>query len=85
MQRGATVTGIDLTPAFVAAATDLSRRAGVDGVEYIEANATALPFEDASFDAATMLHVGMNIADKAALFREVARCCARAAASRSTT
>jgi ubiquinone/menaquinone biosynthesis C-methylase UbiE len=73
VQRGASVTGVDLTPAFVAAAADLSRRAGVAGVEFIEANATALPFEDASFDAATMLHVGMNVADKPALFREVAR------------
>lgn len=73
VQRGATVTGVDLTPAFVAAAADLSRRAGVEGVEFIEANATDLPFEDESFDAATMLHVGMNVADKAALFREVAR------------
>ena len=73
VQRGATVTGIDLTPAFVAAAADLSRRAGIGGVEFVEGSATALPFEDASFDAATMLHVGMNVADKAALFREVAR------------
>jgi 2-polyprenyl-3-methyl-5-hydroxy-6-metoxy-1,4-benzoquinol methylase len=39
VQRGAAVTGIDLTPAFVAAATDLNRRAGVEGVE---ANATRL-------------------------------------------
>jgi SAM-dependent methyltransferase len=73
VQRGATVTGIDLTPAFVTAAADLSRRAGVKGVEFVEGSATALPFEDGSFDAATMLHVGMNVADKAALFREVAR------------
>lgn len=73
VQRGAKVTGIDVTPAFVAAASDLSRRAGVAGVDFVEGSATALPFEDASFDAATMLHVGMNVADKAALFREVAR------------
>ena len=73
VQRGATVTGIDVTPAFVAAAADFSRRAGVEGVEFVEGSATALPFEDGSFDAATMLHVGMNVADKAALFGEVAR------------
>lgn len=73
VQRGAKVTGIDVTPAFVAAALDLSRRAGVEGVEFMEADATALPFDAARFDAATMLHVGMNVADKAALFREVAR------------
>jgi SAM-dependent methyltransferase len=33
----------------------------------------AMPFEAASFDGAYLLHVGMNIADKAGLFREVAR------------
>ncbi|TPM05383.1 methyltransferase domain-containing protein [Mesorhizobium sp. B2-3-11] len=32
-----------------------------------------LPFPDGSFTAAYMLHVGMNIADKGALFSEVAR------------
>lgn len=68
VERGARVTGVDVTPAFVSAAADLSRRAGVEGVDFIEANATDLPFEDASFDAATMLHVGMNVPDKAALF-----------------
>jgi SAM-dependent methyltransferase len=73
VQHGAIVTGIDLTPEFVAAAADLSRRAGVEGVTFREASATALPFEDESFDLATMLHVGMNVADKPALLREVAR------------
>ena len=32
-----------------------------------------MPFEAASFDAATQLHVGMNVADKGALFAEVRR------------
>ena len=73
VQHGARVTGIDLTPEFVAAAADLSRRAGVEGVTFVQASASALPFEDASFDVATMLHVGMNVTDKAAVFREVAR------------
>jgi MPBQ/MSBQ methyltransferase len=72
-QYGATVTGIDLTPELVAAAEDLSRRAGVRGVSFVQGSGTSLPFEDGSFDLATMLHVGMNVADKPALFREVAR------------
>jgi ubiquinone/menaquinone biosynthesis C-methylase UbiE len=73
VQHGAIVTGIDLTPEFVAAAQELSRRAGVAGVTFRRASATELPFEDASFDAAVMLHVGMNVADKRRLFGEVAR------------
>ena len=32
-----------------------------------------MPFEDGAFDRAMMLHVGMNIADKAGLLAEVAR------------
>jgi len=38
-----------------------------------QASALDLPFPPGSFDAATMLHVGMNIADKPALFAETAR------------
>lgn len=34
---------------------------------------TALPFPRASFDRAWMLHVGMNIEDKARLFTEISR------------
>ncbi|MEC5291651.1 methyltransferase domain-containing protein [Aurantimonas sp. C2-6-R+9] len=68
------VTGIDLTPDFVAAATALTKMCGMDGsVRFEVGNATALPLTDASFDAATLLHVGMNIADKAGLFREAYR------------
>ncbi len=71
---GATVQGIDLTPEFVATATSLSARVGLGHqVSFTTGNATALPFEDASFDVATMLHVGMNIRDKDKVFAEVAR------------
>jgi SAM-dependent methyltransferase len=42
-------------------------------VSFRQASATALPFADASFDGAYMLHVGMNIADKKSVFAEVRR------------
>jgi SAM-dependent methyltransferase len=72
--RGARVTGLDLTPAFVEAATSLSRMAGMgDRVSFKVGSATDLPFADATFDFATLLHVGMNIPDKAGLFREAYR------------
>ncbi len=71
---GCHVTGIDLTEEFVSAATGLTRRCGLaDSVSFQQASALALPFPDASFDAATLLHVGMNIEDKARLFAEVHR------------
>lgn len=68
------VTGIDLTPDFVELATELSNRTGLsDRTTFEVANATDLSFDDNTFDAATMFHVGMNIADKSALFTELAR------------
>jgi ubiquinone/menaquinone biosynthesis C-methylase UbiE len=73
-ERGWQVTGIDLTAEYVAAAQALSQRVGLaEKVSFRQASATALPFADASFEGATMLHVGMNIADKPAVFAEVRR------------
>jgi ubiquinone/menaquinone biosynthesis C-methylase UbiE len=73
-ERGWKIEGVDLTPEYVAVAQSLSRRVGLDSaVTYRVASATALPFPDASFDGAYMLHVGMNIADKKAVFAEVKR------------
>lgn len=68
------VTGLDLTEEFVAVAASLTRRAGLaELVQFRHGSATNLPFPDGSFDRACLLHVGMNIADKAALFAEVRR------------
>jgi ubiquinone/menaquinone biosynthesis C-methylase UbiE len=72
--RGCRVTGIDLTPEFVAAAEHLTHLVGMDGVvDFRLASATSLPFEPATFDGAYMIHVGMNIPDKAAVFQEARR------------
>jgi ubiquinone/menaquinone biosynthesis C-methylase UbiE len=71
---GATVTGIDLTPEYVETGTVLCDWVGLsDRLALHCGNAQALPFEDESFDSAFMMHVGMNIEDKAALFAEVSR------------
>lgn len=73
-ERGWKIDGIDLTPEYVEVATALSRKAGLAAnVTYRVANAATLPFADASFDGAYMLHVGMNIPDKKAMFAEVRR------------
>jgi SAM-dependent methyltransferase len=73
LRHGASVTGIDLTPAFVEAARELTRMTGVENVRFEVGSATAIPFPDASFDLALLLHVGMNVADKEGLFREARR------------
>jgi ubiquinone/menaquinone biosynthesis C-methylase UbiE len=68
------VTGVDLTPHFVETAQALSAMSGMaDRVRFQVGSATALPLNDASFDLALLLHVGMNIRDKAALFAEARR------------
>lgn len=68
------VTGVDLTAEYVEVATSLTRRAGLaERVQFRQASAITLPFSDGSFDRVCMLHVGMNIADKAAVFAEVRR------------
>ena len=80
------VTGIDLSDEYVAVATSLTRRMGLaDRVAFRCGSATALPFGDAAFDGATLLHVGMNIADKRGLCAGVHRVLRPAGFSRSTT
>lgn len=71
---GCHVAGIDLTREFVDVATSLSRRVGLsDKTDFRQASALALPFADASFDAAYTIHVAMNIADRPTLYTEAAR------------
>ena len=73
-ERGWRIDGIDLTPEYVEIAQRLSQRVGMgDAVTYRQGSATALPFANATFDGAYMLHVGMNIPDKATVFAEVHR------------
>jgi SAM-dependent methyltransferase len=71
------VTGLDLSPAFVAIARLLADRTGLaDRVRYEVGDLLALPFADAAFDLVWTQHVAMNIADRAALcagFRRVLR------------
>jgi SAM-dependent methyltransferase len=68
------VTGLDLTPEFVAAARMLTARCGLSEKARFEAgSALAMPFAAASFDAGCLIHVGMNIADKPKLFAEARR------------
>lgn len=70
----ASVVGVDLTPDYVEAASELTRWVGLgDRARFQVGSATELPFDPDSFDVATLLHVGMNIEDKDALFAGVFR------------
>jgi len=73
-EHGCKVAGIDLTEEFVQVAKSLTRRVKLEHlVEFRQASALELPFEPETFDGAYMIHVGMNIPDKAGVYREVRR------------
>ena len=71
---GCRISGIDLTAEFCKVARLLTARLGFeDRVSFQQGDALAMPFEDAAFDGAYSMNVSMNIADKRALYREIAR------------
>jgi ubiquinone/menaquinone biosynthesis C-methylase UbiE len=72
--RGCRVDCLELSPDYCAGAVLLNRLTGLgDRIEVHEGSALDLPFPDASFDAAWMQNVGMNIPDKRKLYAEVYR------------
>jgi SAM-dependent methyltransferase len=71
---GCRVSGVDLTPEFVETGRVLCDWVGLnERVDLQLGSALNSPFAAESFDSAFMLHVGMNIADKAMLCQEVYR------------
>lgn len=73
-EYGCRAIGIDLTSSFVTTAKALTQRCGLaDRVLFEQGSALAMPFADQGVDVATLIHVGMNIADKAQLFAEARR------------
>ena len=72
--HGCRVTGIDLTEEYVQVANSLTARMGLaDMVDFRLASANRLDFPDATFDGITMMHVGMNVPDKAPMFAALRR------------
>ncbi len=68
------VTGIDLTQEYIDVGKVLCAWVGLDKqITLRHGTALSMPFENETFDGALMLHVGMNIDDKARLFTEVHR------------
>jgi SAM-dependent methyltransferase len=63
-----------LTEEFVAAAMELTERCRLsDKVAFRQGDALAMPFSEASFDAACCFNVAMNIKTKTGLAREIRR------------
>ena len=71
---GCHVVGIDLTAEFISAGKALNQMTGqADRVELMQGSSLDMPLADNSFSQAVMLHVGMNVADKAGIMREAFR------------
>ncbi len=71
---GCRVTGVDVTPDFVAAANDLCGLCGLqDKIDFIEADAAEMPMKAATFDHAYGFYVGMNLPGKLAVLKEAFR------------
>ena len=71
---GCRVSGVDLTPEFVATATALTTRTGLTGlVDFRQGSALSLPFPDAGFDLAWSQNVAMNIEDRPRYYAEMHR------------
>ena len=71
---GNRVTGIDLTREYIDVGKVLCAWVGLDKQVCLhQGSALSMPFADAIFDGAIMLHVGMNIENKLGLFTEIHR------------
>ncbi|MET8425117.1 class I SAM-dependent methyltransferase [Nocardia sp. NPDC004860] len=71
---GCRVTAVDLTEDYCETSRWLNRLVGLDDrISVRQGDVTALPFADGDFDVIFSQHVQMNIADKAALYREARR------------
>jgi SAM-dependent methyltransferase len=73
-RRGAKVVGSDVTPELLEHARQRAADAGVE-VEWVEADAADLPFEDASFDRVTSTFGAMFAPDHARAAAELVRVC----------
>jgi sarcosine/dimethylglycine N-methyltransferase len=71
---GCRVTAVDLTDEYCETARWLNRLVGLDDRIFVrQADVTALPFADATFDVVFSQHVQMNVADKMRLYAEARR------------
>ncbi|XQW83684.1 class I SAM-dependent methyltransferase [Thalassotalea piscium] len=69
------VFGIDVTNEYLKVGQIFNQKLGLSThIKFLQASALTLPFIANSLDVITMLHVGMNIADKQQMFKEAYRC-----------
>lgn len=69
------VTGLHITPAMIDQARARQTQAGLDNLAWQVGDATALPFEDGSFDRVTTRYSFHHMPDPAAALAEMKRVC----------
>ena len=72
-ERGAKVTGVDLTPELLVVARGKAKDEGFDDIDFREGDAEALPFADASFDVVVSTCGHMFAPDQPKVAAELAR------------
>jgi SAM-dependent methyltransferase len=72
-EEAAAVIGIDLTPRYQGAGVRLGRELGRANLAFVQADGTALPFRDATFDAVLSHAVIEHVADAPRYLGECAR------------
>ena len=70
--KGAVATGVDASPAMLSAGRARAKAAGLD-ITFVEGDAGALPFADATFDTVTAVTVLCFVPDAEHAVREIAR------------
>jgi len=71
---GCRVVGVDLTPARIQTARELTRMVRIEaGIDFLVGSALALPFPSGFADVVWTQHVTMNLPDHAAFVSECAR------------
>jgi arsenite methyltransferase len=70
---GGSVTGVDMTPEMLAKARAAAAEMGAENVEFMEAEAESLPFENERFDVVISNGVIDLVPDKDAVFSEIHR------------
>ncbi|TDQ25707.1 class I SAM-dependent methyltransferase [Tenacibaculum caenipelagi] len=69
-----TTSGIDLSNEYIRTAKKLSQLVKLEAkTSFVQGDATALPFEDESFDVVWTQHVQMNVPDKQKFYSEIYR------------
>ena len=73
-EHGCQTTGVDLSHEYIRTANLLSKLVGLDGkTNFIQGDATSLPFDNDTFDVVWTQHVQMNIPDKQKFYSEINR------------